>query len=67
MNDLLALPVLIPIAAAGLVSYRLAQDPAQRDRPILARFREQLRVAAEAIDSGAASRKLADWVAATRR
>ncbi|MBD8584299.1 anthranilate phosphoribosyltransferase [Frigoribacterium sp. CFBP 13729] len=54
-------------AAAGLVSYRLAQDQAQRDRPILARFREQLLVAAEAIDSGAASRKLADWVAATRR
>ena len=54
-------------AAAGLVSYRLAQDPSQRDRPILTRFREQLLVAAEAIDSGAAYRKLADWVAATRR
>jgi len=54
-------------AAAGLVSYRLARDPAQRDRPILARFREQLVVAAEAVDSGAASRKLDAWVAATRR
>lgn len=49
-------------AAAGLVSFRLAQDPSETDRPILQRFREQLVVAAEAIDSGAATRKLADWV-----
>ncbi|GAA4264600.1 anthranilate phosphoribosyltransferase [Frondihabitans peucedani] len=54
-------------AAAGLVAFRLAQDPAQRDRPIVTRFREQLRVAAEAIDAGLASAKLAEWVAATRR
>jgi len=50
-------------AAAGLVSFRLAEDPAQADRPILQRFREQLVVAAQAIDSGAGTRKLADWVA----
>ncbi|MEK6343200.1 MAG: anthranilate phosphoribosyltransferase [Curtobacterium sp.] len=49
-------------AAAGLVSFRLAETPAEADRPILQRFREQLAVAAEAIDSGAAARKLADWV-----
>ncbi|OIH98627.1 MULTISPECIES: anthranilate phosphoribosyltransferase [unclassified Curtobacterium] len=49
-------------AAAGLVAFRLAQDPAEADRPILHRFREQLLVAAEAVDSGAAARKLADWV-----
>jgi anthranilate phosphoribosyltransferase len=53
-------------AAAGLVSYRLAVDPSERDRPVIARFREQLAVAAEAIDSGRARRKLDDWVAATR-
>lgn len=53
-------------AAAGLVSYRLAADPTQRDRPLVARFREQLAVAAEAVDSGAASAKLEQWVAATR-
>lgn len=50
-------------AAAGLVSFRLAQDPNESDRPVLQRFREQLVVAAEAIDSGAGARKLADWVA----
>ncbi|MCS5487873.1 anthranilate phosphoribosyltransferase [Curtobacterium flaccumfaciens pv. beticola] len=51
-------------AAAGLVSFRLAEDPDQADQPILQRFREQLVVAAEAIDSGAAAQKLADWVGA---
>ena len=55
------------LAPAGLVAFRLAQDPAQRDRPIVTRFREQLRVAAEAIDAGLASAKLAEWVAATQR
>jgi anthranilate phosphoribosyltransferase len=54
-------------AAAGLVSFRLAQDPAQRDRPIITRFREQLAIAAQTIDSGAASAKLDEWVAATQR
>ncbi len=53
-------------AAAGLVSYDLARDPAQFQRHILDRFREQLAVAAEAIDSGAATRKLDEWIAATR-
>ena len=53
-------------AAAGLVSYDLARDPAQFQRHILDRFREQLTVAAEAIDSGAATRKLDEWIAATR-
>jgi anthranilate phosphoribosyltransferase len=53
-------------AAAGLVSYRLAVDPSERDRPVIARFREQLAIAAEAVDSGRARRKLDDWVAATR-
>jgi anthranilate phosphoribosyltransferase len=51
-------------AAAGLVAFRLAEDPSEVDRPILQRFREQMLVAAEAIDSGAAARKLADWVGA---
>ena len=49
-------------AAAGLVAFRLAEDPEQADRPILHRFREQLAVAADAVDTGAAARKLADWV-----
>jgi len=51
-------------AAAGLVAFRLAQDPSQADRPLLHRFREELLVAAAAIDSGAGARKLDDWVRA---
>jgi len=54
-------------AAAGLVSYRLAADQSERDRPIVVRFREQLAVAREAIDGGVAAAKLDEWVAATRR
>lgn len=54
-------------AAAGLVSFRLAQDPAQISRPILERLSEQMAVAAESIDSGAAAAKLAAWAAATQR
>jgi anthranilate phosphoribosyltransferase len=53
-------------AAAGLIAYRLAADPSQGDVPILQRFREQLTVAEAAVDSGAASAKLDDWVAAAR-
>lgn len=54
-------------AAAGLVSYSLAQDPSEVQTPIVSRFKEKLVVAAEAIDTGAASKKLAEWVTATRR
>ena len=53
-------------AAAGLVSFELAKDPAQVQRAILDRFRDKMAVAEEAIDSGAAARKLEDWVAATK-
>jgi len=54
-------------AAAGLVSFELAKDPGQFQRAILDRFRDKMAVAAEAIDSGAAARKLEEWIAATRR
>lgn len=54
-------------AAAGLVSFALALDPAEVQRPIVSRFREKMAIAAEAIDSGAAERTLAEWVAATQR
>ncbi len=53
-------------AAAGLVSFRLAQDPAQITRPIVERLGEQLQVAADLIDSGRAARKLEEWAAATQ-
>jgi anthranilate phosphoribosyltransferase len=54
-------------AAAGLVSFELAKDPAQFQRAILDRFRDKMAVAEEAIDSGAAARKLEQWIAATTR
>ncbi len=54
-------------AAAGLVSWRLAQDPAEISRPLVSRLAEQMVVAAESIDSGAAAGKLAAWAAATQR
>jgi len=53
-------------AAAGLVAFRLYEDPDQWDVPIRARLAEQLAVAAEAVDSGAAAAKLEAWAAATR-
>ncbi|MGO4534112.1 anthranilate phosphoribosyltransferase [Leifsonia sp. 2MCAF36] len=52
-------------AAAGLVSYELASDPSRVQVSILDRFRSQMAVAAQAIDSGAAAAKLDEWVAAT--
>jgi len=52
-------------AAAGLVSYELASDPSRVQESILDRFRSQMAVAADAIDSGAAAAKLEEWVAAT--
>ena len=54
-------------AAAGLVSWRLAHDTTEGERDIRERFREQLAVAAQAIDSGAAAAKLDAWVEAARR
>ena len=53
-------------AAAGLVSFELAKDPAQVQRAILDRFRDKMAVAEEAIDSGAAARKLDEWIEATK-
>lgn len=52
-------------AAAGLVSYELAQDPSQVLRPIVERLQEKMTLCADAIDSGAAQKKLDDWVVAT--
>jgi anthranilate phosphoribosyltransferase len=52
-------------AAAGLVSWELAQDAALAEEDIRARFRAGIARAAEAIDSGAAIAKLDAWVAAT--
>jgi anthranilate phosphoribosyltransferase len=53
-------------AAAGIVSFRLSQDAAQVQRPILERLAEAKDVAAATIDSGAAAQKLDHWVQTTR-
>ncbi|MCX6503407.1 MAG: anthranilate phosphoribosyltransferase [Microbacterium sp.] len=52
--------------AAGLVAFRLFQDPTEAQRPILERLAEARDAAAATIDSGAAEAKLADWVETTR-
>jgi anthranilate phosphoribosyltransferase len=54
-------------AAAGLAAFELATDPVQVDRPMVERLAEKMKLATEALDSGAAARKLDTWVAATRR
>lgn len=52
-------------AAAGLVSFDLANNPEQVRVPMIDRLAEQMEVAADAVDSGAAAAKLDAWVAAT--
>jgi anthranilate phosphoribosyltransferase len=54
-------------AAAGLVAFALATDPDQGRRPIVERLHEKMTVAAQTIDSGAATATLDAWVEATRR
>ncbi|AZS36596.1 Anthranilate phosphoribosyltransferase [Microbacterium lemovicicum] len=49
-------------AAAGIVAYRLSQDAAQVQRPILERLAEAQDAAAAAVDGGAAVAKLDEWV-----
>lgn len=52
-------------AAAGLVSWELSREPEVMQEPILDRLATQLERAASVVDSGAAVRKLDEWVAAT--
>lgn len=54
-------------AAAGLVAFDLAERPESVEQPLLERLHNKLAVAAEAVDSGKASAKLANWVRATSR
>src|SRR5690554_2581479 len=54
-------------AAAGLIAFDLAKDSTQTQIPIVERFKEKLVVAADAIDSGAATAKLDQWVAASQK
>ena len=52
-------------AAAGLVAFDLAESPASIEAPIVQRLEEKMALCAEAVDSGDAATKLANWVAAT--
>jgi anthranilate phosphoribosyltransferase len=52
-------------AAAGIVSYRLAEDPSRVQESIVDRFAAAMAIAVETIDSGAATRTLDAWVHAT--
>ncbi len=49
-------------AAAGLTAYDLAEDPAERDRPLRERLVSNIAKAQATIDSGAAAKKLDQWV-----
>ncbi|GGH40239.1 anthranilate phosphoribosyltransferase [Microbacterium album] len=53
-------------AAAGIVAYRLSQDPGQIHRGMIERLTEAVGEAAAAIDDGRASAKLDRWIAASR-
>jgi len=53
-------------AAAGLIAFDLARDPSQRQVAIEKRFRDKIKVAGQAVDSGAALAKLDAWALATR-
>jgi anthranilate phosphoribosyltransferase len=53
-------------AAAGIVAYRLFQDVAEAQRPIVERLAEARDVAAAAIDDGRAAATLAAWASATQ-
>jgi anthranilate phosphoribosyltransferase len=54
-------------AAAGLVSFALANDPDQLRVPILDRLADKLEIAAQVVDSGEAAAKLDQWIEATNR
>lgn len=53
--------------AAGLVAYRLFQDPAEAQRPIVERLAEAMADAAAAVDDGRAAAKLAAWAGTTQQ
>jgi anthranilate phosphoribosyltransferase len=52
-------------AAAGIVAYRLSQDPAQADRNMIQRLTEARDEAAAAVDDGRATAKLDAWITAS--
>lgn len=53
-------------AAAGIVAFRLSQDPAQMQRSMVERLAEALDESAAAVDDGRAETKLEQWIAASQ-
>lgn len=53
-------------AAAGIVAFRLSQDPSQAQRNMIERLAEARDEAAAAIDDGRAEAKLAAWIEASQ-
>ena len=54
-------------AAAGMVAFDLAQDPAEATTPLRKRLLTKIALAENTLDSGAAAEKLEAWSAATHR
>jgi anthranilate phosphoribosyltransferase len=54
-------------AAAGVVTYELAKDASRSDVELNLRFSDALERVTRAIESGAASAKLSEWITATQR
>lgn len=53
-------------AASGLVAYELAKHPEQARESLVSRFESALVRVRHALNSGAASEKLSEWIAATQ-
>ncbi|MBP2435962.1 anthranilate phosphoribosyltransferase [Microbacterium amylolyticum] len=54
-------------AAAGIVAYRLSQNPAEANRNMIERLSEARDEAAAAIDDGRATERLESWITASNR
>jgi anthranilate phosphoribosyltransferase len=52
-------------AAGGVVSYQMAKDSSKADVDLSMRFQDALNQVAQALESGAAQAKLAEWIAAS--
>jgi anthranilate phosphoribosyltransferase len=57
--------IVILNAASGIVAYQLAKDESRAELDLNLRFEDAISVARQAIETGAAESKLAQWVAAT--
>ena len=59
--------IIVLNAAAGMVAFDLAQDPAEATTPLRQRLLTKIALAEATLDSGAAADKLDAWSAATHR